>query len=90
MKPWLNNTLLLLSQYYHNNSVINNSPKGSLEACTGTVYIHTLYSIQYVFLICPEPEFINVWGAQESIPPAYAWRTGTMMTLYVVPAGQAT
>jgi hypothetical protein len=26
----------------------------------------------------PEPEFVNVYGAQESIPPAYvAWRAGT-------------
>jgi hypothetical protein len=32
-----------------------------------------------------EPEFLNVKGAQESIPPAYvAWRAG-MITLLVVP-----
>ncbi len=35
-----------------------------------------------------EPEFVNVSGAQESIPPAYvAWLAGTI-TLFVIPARQ--
>jgi hypothetical protein len=35
-----------------------------------------------------DPEFVNVQGAQESIPPAYlAWRAGTI-TPFVVPACQ--
>jgi hypothetical protein len=35
------------------------------------------------------PEFVNVYGAQESIPPAYvAWRTGASNRV-VVPARQA-
>jgi hypothetical protein len=37
----------------------------------------------------PEPEFVNVLRAQESIPPAYeAWRAGTSNRV-VVPAVQA-
>jgi hypothetical protein len=36
-----------------------------------------------------EPVFVNVYGAQESIPPAYvAWRAGTKNRV-VVPARQA-
>jgi hypothetical protein len=38
----------------------------------------------------PEPEFVNVSGAKESIPAAYvAWRVG-LITLLVASAGQAT
>jgi hypothetical protein len=37
----------------------------------------------------PEPVFVNVYGAQESIPPAYvAWREGTS-NMVVLPAHQA-
>ncbi len=37
-----------------------------------------------------QDEFVNVSGAQESIPPAYvAWRAA-MITLFVIPADQAT
>jgi len=37
----------------------------------------------------PGPEFVNVEGAQESIPPAYvAWRAGTI-TLFGLTARQA-
>ncbi len=36
-----------------------------------------------------EPEFVNVQGAEESIPPGYvAWRVGTFKRV-VVPAIQA-
>jgi hypothetical protein len=37
----------------------------------------------------PEPEFVTVLGAQESIPPAFvAWRAGTSNRV-IVPARQA-
>ncbi len=37
----------------------------------------------------PEPEFVNVQGAQELIPPAYvAWQAGTS-NRFVVPDRQA-
>jgi hypothetical protein len=36
----------------------------------------------------PEPEFVNVLGVQESIPPAYvAWRAGPSERV-IVPASQ--
>jgi hypothetical protein len=36
-----------------------------------------------------EPVFVNVYGAQESIPPAYvAWRAGTT-NMVIAPARQA-
>ncbi len=39
--------------------------------------------------ITPEPVFVNIYGAQESILPAYvAWRAGTTNRL-VVPTRQA-
>jgi hypothetical protein len=42
------------------------------------IYIHT------------EPEFENVKGAQESVPPAYVVYLAGSRTLFVVPARQAT
>jgi hypothetical protein len=40
-------------------------------------------------LMDTEPEFVNVYGAQELIPPAYVdWRGGTSNRV-VVPARQA-
>jgi hypothetical protein len=45
---------------------------------------------RHALLQTAELEFVNVKGAQESIPPAYvAWWSGTI-TLFVVPARQAT
>ncbi len=41
-----------------------------------------LFSV-HISTFSAEPEFVNVEGAQESIPPAY-------VTLFVVPARQAT
>ncbi len=38
----------------------------------------------------PEPEFVNVYGAQESIPPVYEARRASTITLFVAPALQAT
>jgi hypothetical protein len=41
-----------------------------------------------MYFTLPEPEFVNVKGGQESIPPALvAWRAITI-TLFVVPASQ--
>jgi hypothetical protein len=47
-------------------------------------------SVEFKGINQSEPEFVNVEEAQESIPPAYeVWRLGTI-TLFVVPARQAT
>jgi hypothetical protein len=44
-------------------------------------------------ILTPEPEFVNVYRSQESIPPDYVatsqWRAGTI-TLLVAQARQAT
>jgi hypothetical protein len=37
----------------------------------------------------PEPEFVNVEGAQESIPPAYVALQADTTTLFDVPVSQA-
>jgi hypothetical protein len=40
--------------------------------------------------ISPEPEFVNVWWAQEWIPPACVACRAGKITLFAVPARQAT
>ncbi len=49
--------------------------------------VKKLYILFYSFI--PEPVFVNIYGAQESMPPVYvAWRAGTS-NIVVVWARQA-
>ncbi len=59
------------------------------------MYVRHLLKKHFQFMsaglkISPEHEFVNVWGAQESIPPACVACRAGKITLFAVLARQAT
>ncbi len=48
-----------------------------------------VYSMYCKAVVSSEPEFVNFYGAQESILPAYVDRRAGSTTLFVVPTRQA-